>query len=382
MKNICLLGATGSIGQSTLDIIKANQDKYCLKAFSFCHNINKAREIIQEFSPVLVASPIKEHLEKLKEEFTNINFSSDINEVAVYECDNPCVINALVASAGLIPTIKTIEAGRDVLLANKESLVMAGELVMEKAKEMNVKIIPIDSEHSAIFQLINEQNQKDINKIIITASGGALYNKTIDELALVTVENALNHPTWKMGAKITIDSATMVNKAYEVIEAYHLFNLRVDQIDTIIHPESIIHSMVEFNDYSIFAQMGVSDMRIPIQYALNYPSHVNNLVSKPLDLTNITLNFKPMDKSRFEIMDVVYDVLKKGKFYPVVFNASNEVLVNQFLNGKITFDKIVKGIIKEINRTEELYGTLPYNLDNILKVDQMVKERLTKEIIK
>ncbi len=378
MKNICLLGATGSIGQSTLDIIKANPDKYCLKAFSFCHNINKAKEIIKDFSPLFVSSPVEKHIEELKKEFPNISFSVNINDVAEYPCDNPCVINALVASAGLIPTLKTIEAGRDVLLANKESLVMAGELVMKKAKEKNVRIIPIDSEHSAIFQLLNSHNQKDINKIIITASGGALYNKTLDELKKVTVEEALNHPNWKMGAKITIDSATMVNKAFEVIEAYHLFNLRVDQIDTIIHPESIIHSMVEFNDYSIFAQMGVSDMRIPIQYALNYPNHVDNLVSKPLDLTNLTLHFKPMDKVRFEIMDKIFEVIQKGKFYPVVFNASNEVLVNQFLNGKITFDKIVEGIINEINNTFELYGDLPYTLENILEVDRLVKERLSK----
>ena len=164
MKNICLLGATGSIGQSTLDIIKANPDKYCLKAFSFCHNINKAKEIIKDFSPLFVSSPVEKHIEELKKEFTNIVFSVNINDVAEYPCDNPCVINALVASAGLIPTLKTIEAGRDVLLANKESLVMAGELVMKKAKEKNVRIIPIDSEHSAIFQLLNSHNQKDINK--------------------------------------------------------------------------------------------------------------------------------------------------------------------------------------------------------------------------
>ena len=378
MKNICLLGATGSIGQSTLDIIKANPDKYCLKAFSFCHNINKAKEIIKEYHPVLVSTPIVEHIDALKKEFPNLIYSLDINEVAVFDCENPVVINALVASAGLIPTIKTIEAGRDVLLANKESLVMAGEIVMKKAKDMNVKVIPIDSEHSAIFQLLNDQNKKDLHKIIITASGGALYNKTIDELKDVTKEIALNHPTWKMGAKITIDSATMVNKAFEVIEAYHLFNLKVNQIDTIIHPESIIHSMVEFNDYSIFAQMGVSDMRIPIQYAINYPNHVDNLVSKPLNLSDLTLHFKPMDKNRFRIMDIVYTVLEKGKFYPVVFNASNEVLVDLFLKEKITFDKIVEGIIEEINKTEELYGDLSYTLENILKVDEDVKKRLIK----
>lgn len=378
MKNICLLGATGSIGQSTLDIIKTNKDKYCLKAFSFCHNIDRAKEIIKEFAPSMVASPITLHTDALKKEFPNLIYSNDINDIATFSCDNAVVINALVGSAGLMPTISTIKAGRDILLANKESLVMAGEIVMEEADKQNVKVVPIDSEHSAIFQLLNEQNKKDIKKIIITASGGALYNKTLEELKDVTVDEALSHPTWKMGAKITIDSATMVNKAYEVIEAYHLFGLQVEQIDTIIHPESIIHSMVEFNDYSIFAQMGVSDMRIPIQYALNYPHHIDNLVSKPLDLSNLTLHFKPMDLDRFKIMEVVKTVIKKGKFYPVVFNASNEALVNLFLSGKITFDKIVNKIIEEINKTEELYGNLPYNLENILKVDELVKRNLLK----
>ena len=378
MKNICLLGATGSIGQSTLDIIKTNKDKYCLKAFSFCHNIDRAKEIIKEFAPLMVASPITLHTDTLKKEFPNLIYSNDINDIATFSCDNAVVINALVGSAGLMPTISTIKAGRDILLANKESLVMAGEIVMEEADKQNVKVVPIDSEHSAIFQLLNEQNKKDIKKIIITASGGALYNKTIEELKDVTIDEALSHPTWKMGAKITIDSATMVNKAYEVIEAYHLFGLQVEQIDTIIHPESIIHSMVEFNDYSIFAQMGVSDMRIPIQYALNYPHHIDNLVSKPLDLSNLTLHFKPMDLDRFKIMEVVKTVIKKGKFYPVVFNASNEALVNLFLSGKITFDKIVNKIIEEINKTEELYGNLPYNLENILKVDELVKRNLLK----
>lgn len=378
MKNICLLGATGSIGQSTLDIVEINQDKYCLKAFSFCHNIDRAKEIINKFSPLMVASPINEHLEILKKEFPGIVYSNDINDVARFSCDNPVVINALVGSAGLMPTITAIDVGRDVLLANKESLVMAGELVMEKAKKQNVKIVPIDSEHSAIFQLLNETNQKEINKIIITASGGSLYNKTLDELKDITVEEALNHPTWKMGAKITIDSATMVNKAFEVIEAYHLFNLRIDQIATVIHPESVVHSMVEFNDYSIFAQMGVSDMRIPIQYALTYPHHIDNLISKPLNLNNLTLHFIPMNEERFRIMKVVKMVIEKGKFYPVVFNASNEVLVNLFLNGKITFDQIVIKIEEEINKVKELYGNLAYNLENILKVDELVKKNLAK----
>ncbi|MBQ8292596.1 MAG: 1-deoxy-D-xylulose-5-phosphate reductoisomerase [Bacilli bacterium] len=374
MKNICLLGATGSIGKSTLDIIRANPQKYCLKAFSFYNNIEEAKKIIKEFSPLLVSTPKKEHLEVLKNEFPNIIFSLDINDVARFKVSSPCVINALVGSAGLVPTIEAIKAGRDVLLANKETLVMAGELVMRLAKDKGVNIIPIDSEHSAIFQILNDNNRKEVKRVIITASGGALYHKTLDELKDVTVEDALKHPTWQMGAKITIDSATMVNKAFEVIEAYHLFNLKLDQISTIIHPESIVHSMVEFNDHSIFAQMGVSDMRIPIQYALNYPHHIDNQVSQELDFTKpFELHFKPMDKTRFKILALVGKVISLGKFYPVVFNASNEKLVSLFLEGKITFDKIVTRIEEEINKTEELYGHLTYNLENILKVDELVK---------
>ncbi len=374
MKNICLLGATGSIGKSTLDIIKANLDKYCLKAFSFYNNINKARLIIKEFSPILVSSPKKEHIDILKKEFPNVLFSLNINDVASLKVDNPCVINALVGSAGLMPTITALELARDVLLANKETLVMAGELVMALAEKNKARIIPIDSEHSAIFQILNENNKKDVERIYITASGGSLYHKTLEELKDVSVNDALNHPTWKMGAKITIDSATMVNKAFEVIEAYHLFNLKINQISTIIHPESIVHSMVEFKDHSIFAQMGVSDMRIPIQYALNFPQHADNKVSQGIDFTkSFDLHFKPMDKERFKIMQIVERVITLGKFYPVVFNASNERLVSMFLEGAITFDKIVDRIEEEINKTEELYGHLTYNLENILKVDELVK---------
>ncbi len=376
MKNICLLGATGSIGQSTLDIIKANPNEYCLTAFSFNQNLDKARQIIDEFHPNIVASPVIEHIETLKKEYPTLKISNNINDVAEYECTNPYVINALVGSAGLMPTIKAIQANRNVLLANKESLVMAGEIVMEEAKKHNVSIIPIDSEHSAIFQLVGLKPQ-EINKIIITASGGSLYNKTLDELKDVSVEEALKHPTWNMGAKITIDSATMVNKAFEMIEAYHLFDLKLDQITTIIHPESIIHSMVEFNDYSIFAQMGVSDMRIPIQFALNYPHHINNNVTKALDFEKLnTLHFNKMDEERFKIITIAKDVIKKGKFYPVVFNASNEKLVQMFLNKKITIDQIVTRIEQEINKTEELYGHLTYNLENILKVDELVKNNI------
>ncbi len=373
MKNICLLGATGSIGHSTIDIIRNNKDKYCLKAFSFYHNIIEAEKIIEEFQPTLVASPITEHIIHLANKYPSIKFTNDILDVASYECENPVIINALVGSAGLKPTMRAIQSKRDVLLANKESLVMAGNIVMAEAKRQGVRIIPIDSEHSAIFQILNEQNTKDVNKIIITASGGALYNKTKEELVSVSVADALKHPNWTMGAKITIDSATMVNKAFEVIEAHHLFNIPFEKIETIIHPESIIHSMVEFNDYSIFAQMGVSDMKIPIQYALNYPEHTDNKISKPLSLDNLTLHFKKMDVVRFEIMGILETVINKGGFYPVVFNASNEKLVELFLKGKITFDQIVIRIKEEINKTEVLYGHMPYNIDNILKVDELVK---------
>ena len=267
MIELCLLGATGSIGSQVLDLIREKRDVYRLAAFSFGHNINKALDIIEEFEPDLVCAIEELDAKRIKETFPKVEVTfgnKGLQQVATHNCLCPKVINALVGSVGLTPTLSAIEVGRDVYLANKETLVIGGELVMAKAKENNVKIIPIDSEHSAIFQLLNGNDINEVKRIIITASGGSFRDKTRHELEDVTKADALNHPNWNMGSKITIDSATMMNKGFELIEAHYLFDLPMEKISYIMHKESIIHSLVEFYDGSIFAQMATSDMRLPI----------------------------------------------------------------------------------------------------------------------
>ena len=286
MKNIILLGATGSIGTQTLDLIK-NNSEYRLAAFSFGNNITRALEIIKEFSPEMVCGIKYSDVIEIKEQFPNIkitNGDGGLQEIVRYDVEEPIVINALVGAIGLLPTISAITSVRDVYLANKETLVVGGSIVMELAKKNGVKIIPIDSEHSAIYQLLNGTRREDISKLIITASGGSLRDKSQSELLEVTKEEVLNHPNWKMGEKITVDSATLMNKAFELIEASYLFDIDIDQIQPIIHRESIIHSMVQFKDGSIYAQMATADMHLPIQYALEAPKHINNANVEFLDL--------------------------------------------------------------------------------------------------
>ena len=386
MINICLLGATGSIGTQTLDIIR-NDKNYCLVAFSFGKNIKKAEEIINEFSPKLVSCKTKELKEELELKYPNINFiygDNGLNEVATYNIESGeyIVINALVGSIGLIPTEKAIRVKRNILLANKETLVIGGEIIMKLASEYNVKIIPIDSEHSAIYQLLNSNNQKDIKRLIITASGGPFLRKTKEELANVEVEDALKHPNWVMGKKITIDSATLMNKGFEIIEAHYLFNIDIDKITPIIHPESIVHSMVEFNDGSIYAQMGSSDMHLPIQYALK-EQHIYHSSIKPFDLTiNQTLHFEPLNEERFGLVKLAKEMLIKKNIYPAVMNAANEIAVELFLNGKIKFIDIEKIIYDEVNdQYYEQFLNSELTLEKIIFIDQTAKTRISKKYL-
>ena len=386
MINICLLGATGSIGTQTLDIIR-NDKNYCLAAFSFGENIKKAEEIINEFSPKLVSCKTKELKEELKLKYPSINFvygDNGLNEVATYneESKEYIVINALVGSIGLIPTEKAIRMNRNILLANKETLVIGGEIIMKLASEYNVKIIPIDSEHSAIYQLLNSNNQKDIKRLIITASGGPFLRKSKEELLNVTIEDALKHPNWVMGKKITIDSATLMNKGFEIIEAHYLFNIDINKITPIIHPESIVHSMVEFNDGSIHAQLGSSDMHLPIQYALK-EEHTYHSSIKPFDLTiNQTLHFEPLDEERFGLVKLAKEVLIKKNIYPAVMNAANEIAVELFLKGKIRFIDIEKIIYDEVNDPyyEGFIGS-ELTLEKIIFIDKTAKDRIRKKYL-
>ena len=333
MKNIAILGASGSIGTSTLEVIKRHQDEFNLVAFSVFSKIDLIEPILQTFKGVkMVAVKSLDEVASLQLKYMNVKFVEKeeglIDIATLNEVD--IVVSALVGFVGLTPTIKAIESGKDIALANKETLVVAGDIIMDLAKKHNVKILPIDSEHSAIFQCLEKENQ--VNKIILTASGGPFFKKSLEELENVTLEEALNHPTWKMGSKITIDSATMFNKAFEIIEASHLFNLNASQIEVIIHPQSIIHSIVEFNDGAQKAQMGVSDMKVPIAYALSYPRRLNN-IAKSLSLKEVSkLEFYEADLNRFEPLLLAYKALKEKGTYPAVLNAANEEAVSLFLN--------------------------------------------------
>lgn len=373
MKNISILGATGSIGIQSLDVIKNNPDKFKLNAISIGENLNKLREILKDFSIELVCVKNKEDMDSLRIEYPQTKFTygnEGLLEVATFHKSN-IIINGLVGNVGLLPTIRAIESYKDVALANKETLVTAGHIINSKIKEYKVNLIPVDSEHSAIFQCLNGENQKDIRKLILTASGGSFRDKKRDELKHVTVDDALKHPNWSMGAKITIDSATMANKGLEVIEAHFLFNIDYDRISVILHRESIIHSMVEFNDSSIIAQLGSPDMRVPIQYALTYPDRINNKEFTPLNFEEISsLNFSKVDFERYPCVKMAFDSGKKGGTATTVFNSSNEEAVKLFLNNQISFLDIERLIDKCLSSHNLIKDP---DLNTILEVDKEIR---------
>lgn len=348
MKNISILGVSGSIGSQTLSVIRNHLDKYRLVSFSVYSKIDIIEDLLNEFKDVkLVCVRSLQEVSDLVNKYPSVTFvegNFGLNEIASYPCD--LLINALVGFVGLLPTISAIKAKNNVALANKETLVAAGEIVMKLAKENDVKIIPIDSEHSAIFQCLEESNE--VSKIILTASGGPFFKKSEEELKHVTLKQALNHPTWKMGSKITIDSATMFNKAFEIIEAHHLFNLDASQIEVIIHPQSIVHSLVEFKDCSLKAHLAISDMKIPIAYAMSYPIRLDN-ISKSLRLDEIgKLEFYKVDENVFKPISLAYKAIKEKGTYPCVLNAANEEAVNLFLNEKIKFHEIYEIVNKTL----------------------------------
>lgn len=349
MKKVAILGASGSIGTSTLEVLRRHIDKFRLVAFSVHSKIELIESIIEEFKTIeVVGVKSLDEINDLINKYPHIRFiekSEGLNAVATSSCD--ILVSALVGFVGLEPTLNAIRCGKDIALANKETLVAAGEIVIKEAKKHNVKIYPVDSEHSAIFQCL--ENNNEVNKIILTASGGPFFKKSLAELENVSVEDALNHPTWKMGNKITIDSATMFNKAFEVIEAYYLFNVSEDQIEVIIHPQSIIHSLVEFKDGAIKAQLGVSDMKVPIAYALSYPNRLEN-IAVSLKLQDIAkLEFYKADLDRFIPLFLAYKALKEKGTYPCVLNAANEEAVYLFLNKKIKFNEISEIVCQTLN---------------------------------
>jgi 1-deoxy-D-xylulose-5-phosphate reductoisomerase len=353
LKIISLLGATGSVGIQTIDIIREHANEFQLAAFSVGKNIELARKLINEFKPLLVSVQDSSDCASLRAEFPNTKFtfgSEGLIEVAVFK-KSDILVNAVLGSVGLHPTLQAIECGKVIAIANKETLVTAGHLVIEAAKRNNVPLLPVDSEHSAIFQALQGEMDKNIERLILTASGGSFRDQTRAELRDVTVEQALNHPNWSMGAKITIDSATMMNKGLEVIEAHWLFGVPFEKIDVLLHKESIIHSMVEFHDSSIIAQLGTPDMRVPIQYALTYPDRLPLRSANRLNLAEVgKLHFQEMDLKRFRCLDFAYHAGTKGGTMPTVLNAANEAAVAAFLKGKIRFLQIEDLIEQALNK--------------------------------
>lgn len=343
MRNIAILGSTGSIGTQTLEIVRENNDLNVV-SIAAKSSINKLEEQVREFKPDIVCVYDEKAASQFKVMISDTNTKvvsgmEGLIEAATYKSAE-LVVTAFVGMIGIVPTVEAIKAGKDIALANKETLVTAGHIVMDLAKKNNVKILPVDSEHSAIFQSLNGENSKEIDKILLTASGGPFRTKTKDDLKTVTLEDALKHPNWSMGRKITIDSATMVNKGLEVLEAKWLFDVDVDNIQVVVQPQSIIHSMVQFNDGAVIAQLGVPDMKLPIQYAIYYPER-RYLSGDRLDFGKIgQITFEDPDFEKFKGLELAYESGRIGGSMPTVLNAANEKAVAMFLNRKIGYLEI------------------------------------------
>jgi len=381
MKRLAVLGSTGSIGVNTLDIARRFENEFKVVALSAGTNIQLLREQIERFEPKAV-SVLNEALanalkRKISPKKIEVLFGVEglIQITTLPEID--LVVSALVGAAGLIPTISAIKAKKSVALANKESLVMAGKIIVEEARKNGVAILPVDSEHSAIFQTLAGRSKGEVKRIILTASGGPFLNLPYEKMKEVTVKEALHHPTWDMGRKVSIDSASLMNKGLEVIEARWLFGVSTEQIDVQIHPQSVVHSMVEYIDGSIIAQMGITDMRIPISYALSYPKRLR-LDLPSLDLFHMDgLTFLPPDMERFPCLRLAYRSMEVGETMPAVLNAANEVAVNSFLEETIKFTDI-PAIVETVMEDHQIKPLT--TLDDALRVDQWAREK-TKKLI-
>ena len=378
-RNITILGSTGSIGTQALEVISMLNDDFNIVALSCGSNLELIKRQIEEYHPKKVCVKNKQDSLQLKNKFKDVDFvfgDEGLTELCS-DKTNDIILVAVSGKIGLKPTLTAIENGIDIALANKETLIMAGDIVINKAKENGVKILPVDSEHSAIHQCIKDLAQ--VNKLIITASGGPFLNKTIDEMNNSTVEQALNHPRWKMGKKITVDSATLMNKGLEVIEAHHLFNMSYDKIDVIIHPQSIIHSAIEYLDGSVIAQLGLPSMHIPIQYAITYPKRVEGIKSESFDFIKIKqLDFEPVDYNKFPSLKLAIDCGKYGGNASVIMNAANEEAVFAFLDGKIKLGEIYK--ITEQTISKYSSPTPIQNVDEIFELDKEIREK-TRSLI-
>ena len=379
MKKIAIIGSTGSIGTQALEIVRENDDIEVV-ALAAGNNIELLEKQVREFRPRIVSIWNQDKARQLRMALSDVEvavYSGMDGLIEVARCEeSDILITAIVGMIGIRPTIEAIKAKKDIALANKETLVTAGHIIMKLARDMGVKILPVDSEHSAIFQCLNGENRNTISRLLITASGGPFRGYTRKQLQNVTLEDALNHPNWSMGKKITIDSATLVNKGLEVIEAKWLFGVEPDNIEVVVQPQSIIHSMVEFLDGAVMAQLGTPDMKLPIQYALYYPER-KVLNAKKLDFTQMSgiIIDKP-DRETFKGLDFAYSAIKTGGSMPTVFNAANEKAVELFLKGKIKFLEIYE-IIEQCMSDHKLID-VP-TLEEILETEQWVYESISKK---
>ena len=376
-KKIVILGSTGSIGQQTLEVIRKYSNEFEVVGLSGWENTTFLKEQINFFKPKIAVVKNEYIAKRLKKELNNLDNieiswgTNGLVKISTLEEANIIVV-AITGIASLIPTFEAVKRGKNIALASKEAMVVAGELLVQEAKLRNVKILPIDSEHSAILQCLKNEQKDSVEKIILTASGGALYNLTGTALKNVSVEDALDHPTWKMGKKVTIDSATLMNKGLEVIEAKWFFNIPANKIEIVIHPQSYVHSMVQFIDGTILAQIGEHDMRIPIQYALFYPNRTINNFPR-LDLTKIgQLTFKKVNFNKFPCVKLAYKALEFGGTMPAVLNGANEIAVNAFLNSKISFSVIPVIIQNTMQEHKPKYNP---NINDILDADYWAREK-------
>ena len=363
-QNLAILGSTGSIGTQTLDVVAANPDLFAVYSITANNNVDLLIKQARTFHPEAVVVANEAHYNTLREALTDLPIkvfagSDAVAQVAALPSVDT-VVTAMVGYAGLKPTIEAVKAGKRIALANKETLVVAGELVTRLVQQHHAAILPVDSEHGAIFQCLVGENADEVEKIILTASGGPFRNKSCEELASVTAKDALRHPTWQMGAKITIDSASLMNKGFEVIEAKWLFGLRPEQIDVVIHPQSIIHSMVQYRDGSIKAQLGVPDMRLPIEYALTFPQRRQTNFER-LDFTKCSqLTFEQPDPTRFRNLALAFEAMRRGGNIPCALNAANEIAVDAFLHERIGFLQMSNLIETVLERTTFI-ATPSYN---------------------
>lgn len=375
MKSLSILGSTGSIGLSTLDVVRQHPERFTITGLAEGHDVSLLAEQIREFKPGVVSVRDEESAGRLREllgpEQPEIHWGIDGAAAVGAAEGSDTVVSAIVGAAGLVPTVTAIKAGKDIALANKETLVVAGQLVSDLVKEHNVTLLPVDSEHSAIFQSLTGHRNEDIERIILTASGGPFRQTPAEDLKNVSPEKALKHPQWSMGAKITIDSATLMNKGLEVIEAHWLFNIPAEKISVVVHPQSIIHSMVEYVDGCVMAQLGAPDMRAPIAYAIAWPERCESGIQK-LDLTKIgTLTFEEPDTERFPSLRLAFEALKAGRTYPAVLNAANEIAVAAFLDKKTGFTDI-PAIVDKTMQAHEAYT--PSSLEEYLAADRWARD--------